>query len=317
MAKKLPSPVNKNEQIQQPQQQQQQQQHMQHVNKPSASHTNSSSSVGNTSFKPPLPVSSTHSQHSGSVIGQSQSQQQHQSQSQQQHQPQPQQQQQQQTSIPAIIPINYDTLMGHQQPSQTPNNYVQRYANCPIGIGSVSNGSPSATASAATFATKSSISAKSLSNLSALSSSTAAADNRSLQNPSPNALLYQKLLELVSNSADLANQSELSSQMNTLLSNPNIKARLKQLHTQLLKDPNEYWPKLENILLDDTKLQKHQLASKDQIKITQDLLDLKNFYSKEYLNSLSIAAANAALSNSNNSYYNKTQPRIINRDTKK
>lgn len=38
--------------------------------------------------------------------------------------------------------------------------------------------------------------------------------------------------------------------MHTLLSNPNIKAQLKQLHSQLLKNPNQYLPQLENILLD-------------------------------------------------------------------
>jgi hypothetical protein len=260
--------------------------------------------------------------------------------------------------MPTIIPINYENLIGgHQQaPAQASTNsgYVQMYTGCGsttlgANVGSILNsqngGSGASVATPASAATNlssyskfSPISAKSLSNI-----STGSDNSRTSSNASPNALLYQKLLELVSNSADLANQNELSTQMNTLLSNPNIKARLKQLHTQLLKDPNEYWPKLENILLDDSKLQKHQLPSKDQIKITQDLLDLKNFYSKEYLSSLnalsslqmsasklighndyvnnstsaSAAAASTAAASASNFYPTKTQPRIINREIKK
>ena len=71
------------------------------------------------------------------------------------------------------------------------------------------------------------------------------------KNPSPNAQLYQKLLKLVSESNESSPQ--LSFQMNTLLSNPNIKTQLKKLHSQLLQNPNEYIPKLETILQNDSK----------------------------------------------------------------
>lgn len=200
-----------------------------------------------------------------------------------------------QQNIPAIVPINYDQLMASSTSTKLSptSQYQQRSAS--------SKPDPDS--------------------------------NRNFSNPSPNALLYQKLLELVSTSADLANQNELSTQMSTLLSNPNIKARLKQLHTQLLKDPNEYWPKLENILLDDSKLQKQMLPPKDQIKITQDLIDLKNFYSKEYFNNnnsnnnnnnvnstMTINNNNSSCNingSNSNGYYSKTQPRIINREIKK
>jgi hypothetical protein len=65
---------------------------------------------------------------------------------------------------------------------------------------------------------------------------------------SPNAQLYQKLLKLISSSSSYSEQ--INSQMSTLLANPNIKAQLKQLHSQLLKNPNQYLPQLESILLD-------------------------------------------------------------------
>lgn len=222
------------------------------------------------------------------------------------------------SSIPAIIPINYEQLINNkmapnqshstpvqpanQQPqAPPPSQQQQQRVNHDIYNGSIPPRSSS----------------KPPLNHDVNSSC------RNGSNPSPNAVLYQKLLELVSTSADLANQSELSTQMSTLLSNPNIKARLKQLHTQLLKDPNEYWPKLENILLDDSKLQKQ--IQKDQIKITQDLIDLKNFYSREYFsndnsnNSInnSTMTSNNCNNINNSSYYAKTQPRIINREHKK
>lgn len=221
--------------------------------------------------------------------------------------------------LPAIVPINYDQMMSSKSSTVTsPPSQTQV-----VTTASVPPPPPPLPPSLA--------SAQSAQSRSPSSDSDQIAGNRVGSNPSPNAVLYQKLLELVSTSADLANQSELSTQMSTLLSNPNIKARLKQLHTQLLKDPNEYWPKLENILLDDSKLQKqmnngngdpnsaahHQ---KDQIKITQDLIDLKNFYSKEYFNNNNNVNSTMNMSNTNNSnsnYYAKTQPRIINREIKK
>ena len=75
--------------------------------------------------------------------------------------------------------------------------------------------------------------------------------NQENKNPSPNAQLYQKLLKLVSESNESSPQ--LSFQMSTLLSNPNIKTQLKKLHNQLLQNPNEYIPKLETILQNDSK----------------------------------------------------------------
>ena len=63
----------------------------------------------------------------------------------------------------------------------------------------------------------------------------------------PNAALYQKLLQLVSMSSTYGDQ--VNSQMNDLLSNPEIRLQLRQLHTQLLKNPNQFLPKLEALLL--------------------------------------------------------------------
>lgn len=171
------------------------------------------------------------------------------------------------SNIPTIVPISYEQFIGSSKQG---------------GSSSSSAGSTNQRS----LSSKPGLNLESAANFNPYSSGLS---NRNLINPSPNAVLYQKLLELVSTSADLANQNELSTQMSTLLSNPNIKARLKQLHTQLLKDPNEYWPKLENILLDDSKLQKNNNPNmaanqKDQIKLSQDLIDLKNFYSKEYFN---------------------------------
>ena len=124
---------------------------------------------------------------------------------------------------------------------------------------------------------------------------------------SPNAQLYQKLLKLISSSSSYSEQ--INSQMNTLLANPNIKAQLKQLHTQLLKNPNQYLPQLENILLDSSPTlslnststsnnnnyinnnnnndYKENYNSKDNLLITendespQDLLDLRQYYARD------------------------------------
>lgn len=101
---------------------------------------------------------------------------------------------------------------------------------------------------------------------------------------SPNALLYHKLLKLVSDSVNLSD-SELSSQFNVLMNNPHIRSRLKQLHMQLLQDPNHYWPKLEKILLfenqgkDNISFQNiHSIQTKVK-NLIKDLVELKKFYS--------------------------------------
>ena len=98
---------------------------------------------------------------------------------------------------------------------------------------------------------------------------------------SPNAQLYQKLLKLISSSSSYSEQ--INSQMNTLLANPNIKAQLKQLHSQLLKNPNQYLPQLENILLDKDastvishQLPVSQLASKNDQDLTKNQTQKKN-----------------------------------------
>lgn len=104
---------------------------------------------------------------------------------------------------------------------------------------------------------------------------------------SPNTQLYQKLLHLVSHSTYPSN--EIMSNMSTLLSNPNIISQVKKLHTQLLKDPNQYLPQLENIIHSsfsnqvDTSSSTTKSANKDLEKISTDLFDLKNFYLQTYL----------------------------------
>lgn len=122
---------------------------------------------------------------------------------------------------------------------------------------------------------------------------------------SPNVQLYQKLLHLVS--ADFSS-SQLSSQMSTLLSNPNIRARLKQLHVQLLQDPNQYWPKLESILLhsaDEAASNKgsQSKATINQSTISQDLLDLRKFYAGENEKNNQVYNSNA-FDTSNNAFMN-------------
>ncbi|CAF0750145.1 unnamed protein product [Brachionus calyciflorus] len=132
---------------------------------------------------------------------------------------------------------------------------------------------------------------------------------------SPNAQLYQKLLKLVSDSVDLTD-SEISKQMSTLLSNPHIKTRLKQLHSQLLQDPNQYWPKLESILLfdnpgkDSFKLQNLPSLQKKLQNVIHDLVDLKKYYSES---SASINNNNTIL---NNKQFSNTPHRVINREFK-
>lgn len=123
---------------------------------------------------------------------------------------------------------------------------------------------------------------------------------------SPNAQLYQKLLKLISSSSSYSEQ--INSQMNALLSNPNIKAQLKQLHSQLLKNPSQYLPQLENILLEKPasptvtqqvskqttdsphKKSQEQQQSFENYKTQtiymdeqspQDLLDLRQYYAKD------------------------------------
>ncbi|RNA26689.1 hypothetical protein BpHYR1_030289, partial [Brachionus plicatilis] len=102
---------------------------------------------------------------------------------------------------------------------------------------------------------------------------------------SPNAQLYHKLLKLVSDSVNLSD-SELSSQFNVLMSNGHIRTRLKQLHTQLLQDPNHYWPKLEKILLfenqgkDSINFQNFSSIQNKVQNLIKDLVELKKFYSE-------------------------------------
>jgi hypothetical protein len=113
----------------------------------------------------------------------------------------------------------------------------------------------------------------------------------SLGQPSPNTQLYQKLLHLVSNSSEYS--SQITSQMSTLLLNPNIRAHLKKLHMQLLEDPDHYLPQLESILLSHSSIntstnsgssngsmdfRKQSTNSPNKTKIAQDLLELRNYY---------------------------------------
>lgn len=124
---------------------------------------------------------------------------------------------------------------------------------------------------------------------------------------SPNALLYHKLLKLVSDSVNLSD-SELSSQFNVLMNNAHIRTRLKQLHTQLLQDPNHYWPKLEKILLfenqgkDNLNFQNISSIQNKVQTLIKDLVELKKFYSE----------AAPSQKNLNNQTF-APQPRILNR----
>ncbi len=112
---------------------------------------------------------------------------------------------------------------------------------------------------------------------------------------SPNTQLYQKLLHLVSHSTYQSN--EIMSNMNTLLSNPNIITQVKKLHSQLLKDPNQYLPQLENIIhssfnnQNETSSVSSKAANKDLEKISKDLFELKNFYLQTHLQNNSIYQA--------------------------
>ena len=137
---------------------------------------------------------------------------------------------------------------------------------------------------------------------------------------SPNTQLYHQLVKLLSNpTPGSENNLLISSQIEALLANPKIKSQLKQLHSQLLQNPDLYIPQLEQIVLASstsspsssttssisakqplqsslsgksnfTKNFKkgnvsfnlnpttHDLNPANSINLTNDLLDLKSFY---------------------------------------
>jgi hypothetical protein len=100
-------------------------------------------------------------------------------------------------------------------------------------------------------------------------------DDQDAENASTaNALLYEKLMNLVSDSSiDLSNE-QMSVQINRLLSNPNIKHQLKQLHSQLLANPSHYLPQLENILLSGSSSNSVDLPNN-----ANNLFNLRPFFS--------------------------------------
>ena len=96
---------------------------------------------------------------------------------------------------------------------------------------------------------------------------------------SPNAQLYQKLQSLVSNSSFDQPNDQISLQVNKLLSNPNIKQQLKQLHTQLLENPNQYLPQLETILLSNPISLENNVTQQNNTNVqTNEPNDLKKYY---------------------------------------
>jgi hypothetical protein len=92
---------------------------------------------------------------------------------------------------------------------------------------------------------------------------------REENNASPNSQLYRKLLKMISDSSDL----NLNNEMNTLLQNPLIKSRLKQLHEQLLKNPTHFVAKFECLIKND-----HLKQTKTTTHY-EDLMDLKKMCS--------------------------------------
>lgn len=153
--------------------------------------------------------------------------------------------------------------------------------------------------------------------------------DRELLNRSPNSQLYEKLLKMISDSSDL----NLTYEMNSLLTNPVIKSRLKRLHQQLLQNPNHLLPKFESIIKNDFQSISPNSNSNTNESVTQqDLLELKNYYSKfaetngniNYNNNnnnvaknvvvLSNPSAGVAVSSQANSY---SMSRLIDREFKR
>jgi hypothetical protein len=65
-----------------------------------------------------------------------------------------------------------------------------------------------------------------------------------------NTQLYHQLVKLLSNpTPGSENNPLISTQIEALLANPKIKGQLKQLHSQLLQNPDLYIPQLEQIVL--------------------------------------------------------------------
>jgi hypothetical protein len=64
---------------------------------------------------------------------------------------------------------------------------------------------------------------------------------------SPNSILYQQLLKLLSNNSNSSQMSD--TEINLLLAKPKIREQLKQLHMQLLNNPDLYLPQLEQVIL--------------------------------------------------------------------
>lgn len=94
-----------------------------------------------------------------------------------------------------------------------------------------------------------------------------------------NTQLYHKLLEILSNSNQTTNNNaNLGVNVDSLLSNPKIKDQLRQLHTQLLENPDIYIPQLEQIV------SANSATNSIDPKIQHDLIDLKTLYTQNSLN---------------------------------
>ncbi len=102
-------------------------------------------------------------------------------------------------------------------------------------------------------------------------------EERQANNSSPNAVLYQKLLRMISSSNDMG---VMSSQMSSLLANPVVKERLQRLHQQLLLNPGHFLPKFENIIRSDLGSASGEEAKLSGAALAQDLHDLKNYYAR-------------------------------------
>ena len=91
--------------------------------------------------------------------------------------------------------------------------------------------------------------------------------------------LYQKLLELIS-STSIQNE-KINSELDSLLSNPEIKNKLMQLHQELLKNPNQYLMQIENFLQTASLSKKKSSTTAENInkKFNTYLSKLKRFYS--------------------------------------
>ena len=122
----------------------------------------------------------------------------------------------------------------------------------------------------------------------------------------PNAALYQKLLQLVSMSSTYGDQ--VNSQMNDLLSNPEIRLQLRQLHTQLLKNPNQFLPKLEALLLKQASV---EATGKPESKVkTAQSLDAS--FSTLTSNSTDMTLNTSSSSFASSGHVNKQSPTLKN-----